>query len=324
MNYLDQASQELSLNAEQIDKYQDYDPSDAGVLDIEELRQRVKDHILQPKSERGLRMESKKLDEVFRARPGELTVESGKQGCGKSARHTLRAMAFAFQGEKSCICSMEMKPEETIERMFYQYMGNNQPPISKLDELIDYYKGKIFLFSKVGTQTTDRILNLIKYCADNGIRNVMIDSLMKCSVKSSDIDSLEDFTNKLQGLAKDLGVHVWLIAHQTKEKEGGSKEDGVRGSGMLLDLADNFIYYAKNIRKFELKGKQAQGFDKFTEAENKILEQPDFFMDIRKQRHSTIALPRNFGFWGHDSMQFLPGPRALKMNDEDWKNGRFN
>ena len=146
---------------------------------------------------------------------------------------------------------------------------------------------------------------------------------MKCSLRSSDIDTVEDFANKLQGLAKDLNIHVWLIAHQTKAREGFSKEDGVRGSGMLVDLCDNFIYYEKNIKKFELAARNKPE-DQLTDRERGMLKQPDFFMDIRKQRHSTVALPRTFGFWGHPSMQFLPFQNAHKLNSDDWINGKFN
>lgn len=323
MNYLDKAHEELAIRTEQIDHYDKYDPHEAGVLGIEELLESTKKHILMPEAEQGISLESKKTAEVFKARPGEFTVESGKQGCGKSARHTLRAMAFANQGQTSCICSMEMKPEETIRRMFHQFAGNPEPTINLLETMIDHFKGKLFLFSKVGSQKTRRILNLIKYCSDNGIQHLFIDSLMKCGVRSSDLDQLETFANEVQGLAKDLGVHIWLIAHQGKGHEGQTKEDGVRGSGMLLDLADNFIFYAKNERKFEALAKQeAKGG--LTKAELEKLEQPDFFMEFRKQRHSTITLPRTFGFWGHESMQFLPSSKSIKLNHYDWLEGRTN
>ena len=325
MNILDQARRDLELRTADIDQYASYDPHEAGVLGIEELLERTKKHILMPESERGIQLESQKTAEVFKARPGEFTVESGKQGCGKSARHTLRAMAFANQGQSSCICSMEMKPEETITRMFHQFTGTVDPTIRLLEEMVDHFKGKVYLFSKVGSQGTKRILNLVKHCAANNIQHLMIDSLMKCGVRSSDLDKLETFANELQGLAKDLGVHIWLIAHQGKGHEGQTKEDGVRGSGMLLDLADNFILYEKNERKFEVAAKQemqkAIG-EELTAKEKEILAYPDFYMEFRKQRHSTVALPRKFGFWGHESMQFLPSEKALKLSNFDWMEGR--
>ena len=321
IEYLNRIHEEMVITEKDIDSYSE-EESRANIADVETLRDDLKEHILNPKSERGLKLESSKTHDVFRARPGELTVESGRQGCGKSARHFLRAMSFAMQGQNSLIASLEMRPIETLERGLYQYMGNTQPPVAKIDEFIDQFKGKIFIFKKIGTQTTDRMLNLVRFCAGNNIQHVFIDSLMKCSVRSSDIDSLEEFANQLQGLTKDLNVHVWLIAHQTKGGEGISKEDGVRGSGMLLDLADNYIYYEKNIKKFEAVAKQEQG-GTLSAKEKALLDKPDFFMEFRKQRHSTVALPRNFGFYGHESMQFLPSKSSIKMNDDDWKAGKF-
>lgn len=325
MSYLDTLASRMEIPQAEILEYLGEKDQECHVVSLDSFREELKKNLLNPDTEHGLKLESFKTHDTFRARSGEFTVESGKQGCGKSARHFLRAMCFAIQGQNSCIASLEMKPVETLKRGLFQFCGNTEPTEEMVDLFCDTFLDRIRLFTKVGTQTADKILALVRWCAANNLHHVFIDSIMKCSVKSGDINEVEDFANQLQGLAKDLNIHIWLIAHQTKGGEGVSKEDGVRGSGMLLDLADNFIYYEKNMRKAEIKSMLSQGASekdlKASDAE--ILKQPDFFMEFRKQRHSTITLPRKFGFYGHDSMQFLSHETATRMTPEDWINGRF-
>lgn len=323
MSYLDQIAEEMKIPNAEIEKYMGEHDTDSSVVSIEGYADDLKKSLLEGNEvEKGVTLESEKTHDVFRARLGELTVESGKQGCGKSARHFLRAMAFAMQGVNSCIASLEMRPVESLKRGLFQFMGNDTPPTHQVDLFMNTFKDHIKIYSKVGTQSTDKILALVRWCSENNIQHIFIDSLMKCSIKSSDIDTVETFANTLQGLAKDLNVHVWLIAHQTKGGEGVSKEDAVRGSGMLLDLADNFIFYEKNIRKHEVMAKQEMGAT-ITAIEEDVLKQPDFFMEFRKQRHSTIVMPRRYGFWGHKSMQFLPFSSATPMNCDDWLAGKI-
>lgn len=315
--YLKEVSREMGLpiTEKEIDRYKKHNPDTAHIKPIEEFEQALIKRVLMPESERGLVLPWKKTNEYFRLREGELTIWTGIRFHGKSSFLNQVLLGISQQGESSCVCSFEMKTDETLERMCYQWVGTNSPTVPFIKQFISSHKGRIFFYDQVGSITPDRMLAIAKYCAiELKIKHLVIDSLMKCRISSRDFTDSEFFVNDLQNIAKDYRIHIHLVAHQTKANDH-SAEDAIRGSGMVPDIADNIWEIRKDVEKFE------------KEASNELSDDdedtPDFYAKITKQRHSSVVVPRTFGFWKHSSLQFKPYSKSSPLNNEDWEQGRW-
>ena len=303
----------LPISGEEIDQYGEEAPDEANIKPIEEFEQELIDHILMPQSERGALMPWRKTHDFFRVRRGELTIWTGEEGKGKSSFLNQVILALKQQEETSCICSFEMKVPETLERMVKQWTGTDDPSVEYIKKFFQDHRGAVFFYDQIGSVTTARVLAIVKYCAIKaGINHIIIDSLMKCGIGSDDYALSEVFVNDLQNAAKDYGIGIHLVAHQNK---GGS----VRGSGMLTDIADNVW----EISKDEEKAEKVTSYEASNTAlPEKLADSPDFYARLKKQRHSSVIVPRTFGFWGHKSLQFVNRPGGA-MNEQDWMQRRW-
>lgn len=318
--YLDKKAAELGLNvpSEKLREYEDYCPDVANIQSLDKYRDETISYLKQDFGEHGAKMPWTKVHPYFNFRPGELTIWTGKRGSGKSAMLSMITLALAMQREYSCICSFEMKPVETLIRMTAQYHGIEKEQLTPLavEEFFTGLVGKLYLYRQVGSVTTKRMLAIARYCAiELGLKHVIVDSLMKCGITSEDVRKGEQFVNELQNVAKDHGIHIHLVAHQTKNTELGP-EDAIRGSGMFADIADNIFQLAVDRVKAE---KATAG--KLDPEEDKA--KPDYWLKLSKQRHSTVMVPRNFGFWGDKSMQFKPYRNCPRHKPDAWHSRRW-
>jgi hypothetical protein len=96
--------------------------------------------------------------------------------------------------------------------------------------------------------TPERVYAVIYYCAEvMGIRQFVVDSMMKVIADEDDYNGQKRFTDRLQGIARELTqnghpVHIHLITHAKKtgdESKRPGKQDN-RGSGTIVDQTDNF------------------------------------------------------------------------------------
>ncbi len=293
-----------------------------NIKSVDHYRQALIEHRNAPQGERGLKLPWQKTHDFFRVRGGELTIWSGVEGNGKSAFLNMVNLAIAAQGQTSCICSFEMQPIETLERMLCQWVGNPEPSDEYVARFFDSHVGSIFLYDKTGSITPHRVINIAKYCAvELKLQHIFIDSLMKCGINSKNLEEGEMLLNELQNVAKDYGIHVHIVMHQKKGGDHGREQDQIRGSGMFSDIADNIWFVRMDEKKAEKKTLPEGHELALTEEEDKT--KPDFIATLAKQRHSRVIVPRKFGFWGDDSWQFKSSKTARRLNPDDWNSGRF-
>ena len=120
---------------------------------------------------------------------------------------------------------------------------------------------------------------------------MVIDSLMKCGINEDDLNKQKAFANKLAVAARDLGIHLFLVAHSRKtpsEHDNASKFD-VAGSANLTNLVDNVISVHRNKKREEevLNGS----------LDTEIMNQPPSAVYLLKQRHGRgIETKWGFGF----------------------------
>ena len=230
----------------------------------------------------GISLPFSKFDEVFRIRGHEVTIVSGYSGHGKSA--WLNYVILKMLGEHKCLIgSFEMQPRATLGRMVQQDTGTGEPTELAVDEVLEKINDNLFLYDAEGETSPEKVLSVIYYAKEKlGVEVFVIDSLTKVGINSDDYNKQKAFVNKLCVCARDLGIHIFLVAHSRKtlNEHGQPSKFDVMGSSDITNLADNVLTVFRNKKKEENMSKE----DTDKEEESKKF---DCFVNISKQRHGT-------------------------------------
>jgi twinkle protein len=227
----------------------------------------------------------------FRVRSGEVTLVTGYSGHGKSAWLNY-VMLHLLQQQKAMIASFEMLPKQTLGRMCQQ-TGEAVPNDDYVDDFINTLEKRLFMYDTEGeTTTAKKVQEVVYYCAEKlGVKLMVIDSLMKCGIPSEDYARQKQFVDDLCVSARDLGIHIFLVAHSRKtstEDEGSSKFD-VSGSSDITNLVDNILSVHRNKKR---ERELAEGG-----LDEKIMNSPPCSVYLLKQRHGQgIETRWSFGY----------------------------
>ena len=155
-------------------------------------------------------------DYNFLIRKGEVTILTGSSGSGKTT-FLSQVLLNLMDYTNVLVASMEMKPVLQIAKMIQQ-TGLSNPTTQGIEEFCDKYKDKLWLFNAQGTTTENDLVASLNY--GKHILNVdvfVIDSLMKVdSIAEDDYGSQKKFINKISCIARDLNIHVFIVAHTKK------------------------------------------------------------------------------------------------------------
>lgn len=212
----------------------------------------VKRYFHSPDEIKGARMPWSKTHNDIRFRHGEVTLWNGYNGSGKSLVLGQVCMGFLDQGQKVCIASMEMKPHMTLARMCRQRATINPPTPEQISAFHHDTDRKLWLYDQQGTVKPNKMMAVIRYCADKiKIEHMVIDSLMKCGMGEDDYNGQKAFVDQLTACARDMQIHIHLVTHARKsasEHDLPGKMD-VKGSGAITDQVDNVITVWRNKKK---------------------------------------------------------------------------
>ncbi len=109
---------------------------------------------------------------------------------------------------------------------------------------------------------------------------------MKCGINENDDHAkIKWFVDQLCVLAKNLNVHIHLVAHSKKPSNQGGRPSryDIKGTGAISDLADNVIIMWRNKEK---ERKLDEGIINHAD-ELEVQNEPDARMIIDKQRHGN-------------------------------------
>lgn len=228
----------------------------------------------------GCRLPWSKTEDLFRIRPGEVTLWPGINGHGKSMVVGQVMTSLMRQSQRVCIASMEMKPVATMTRMCRQAFGENQPNMNYIRKFHAWTDGKLWIYDQQGTVNSDRMLGVLRYAAGElGITQFVIDSLMKCGIDEDDYNGQKRFVDRLCASAKDTNCHIHLIAHSRKSQDeltAPGKMD-VKGSGSITDQVDNVMTVWRNKKKEIAIEANKSAPD--------LIDHPDALIVCDKQRH---------------------------------------
>lgn len=184
--------------------------------------------------------------------PGEVTLWGGFNGSGKSMLQGQVMADYALQGQKVCIASFEMKPGKTIARMARQITHCKVPPRAHVERFLQQTDGKLWLYDQQGTVNPDRMIAVIKHCAEKlQCQHIVIDSLMKCVRGTDDYNGQKNFVDQLTACARDFNVHIHLVVH-LKKGEGDERMPNrmdISGTAAISDLVDNVLLVWRNKKK---------------------------------------------------------------------------
>jgi len=160
----------------------------------------------------------------------------------------------------------------------------------------------MWLYDQQGTVKSERIIAVIRYCAEKlGIQHIAIDSLMKCVRGTDDYNGQKDFVDQLTGVARDLGIHIHLVVHL---KKGDSDERlptrlDISGTMAITDLVDNVVLVWRNKKK-ERQKDSGQPVDE---------THPDSLLICDKQRNTCDGWEGRVKLWyNNQTMKFTDHP----------------
>jgi len=229
----------------------------------------------------GATLPFEKMVDNWRLRAGDLTIVSGWSGHGKSMLLSYMMLHLLRNDYKCLIASFEMSVKSTLGRLIRQSSNGDKPSEDVIHKFLNNTSGKLFLYDQQGTTSPDSIMSVIYYSAQQlGVNFIVIDSLMKIGINEDDYNLQKQFTDRCAVACRDLGIHIFLVAHSRKGDEfgGAPKKHDVSGSTHLTNLADNVISVYRNKSKSD---KLEAG--KLSVEEAKII--PDAYMSVLKQRH---------------------------------------
>ena len=275
--------------------------TDFKVKSTDTLLEDVKRYYAEEKNS-GYSLGFQKTDEEgnFLIRKGEVTILTGSSGSGKTT-FLSQVLLSVMEHTNVLVASMEMKPVLQIAKMLQQ-TGLKDPTMQGIEEFCSKYKDRLWLFNAQGTTTEDDLvasLHYGKYVLDVDI--FVIDSLMKVdSIAEDDYGAQKKFINKITTIARDLNIHIFLVAHTKKLSDDMVIPDAshILGSSHIRNLTDNILclHRRKDIEKKIY-------FKELEEGDNPCT----CYLMVQKQRNHPFE--GTFGLWfNRDTQQFKERP----------------
>lgn len=236
-------------------------------------------------------------------RPSGLSMWTGYNGHGKTLFLGQIMLNFIKQGAKICIASLELYPDELMQRTYMQASAQEAPSKGFMDKIDDWLDGKLYIFNLVGTGKISRLLEVFLYARRRyGVDVFIVDSLTTLNIAEDDYNGQKELTEMLRDFKLQYNCHIHLVAHPRKPKDEESipgKYD-IRGGGAISDLADNCFAVWRNKKKEHLLQKQARG-SYLSEEELEKLSKPDAFLKCDKNRHGRGKFKEGvFALWFHE------------------------
>jgi twinkle protein len=173
------------------------------------------------------------------------TIWSGYPGSGKTTALRQLVCHLLNANEKVFVASMEESPVDVIVQLAGVCFGREIPTPHQLQWFIDYYGEKLFVWGVTGIARHREIFGTIqKLAKENGITQVVIDSLTCLDIDSQDFEQHRQFANLLNAVAIESNIHIHLVAHPRKAISVNQEPDqnDVAGGADYARLAHNICF----------------------------------------------------------------------------------
>ena len=247
----------MDITPQDIEQYSRITDAQRKVRGSSEFISEVLDRFLNGTNFSGIKLPFAEFDNLFRLREGELTVLAGINGAGKSMLAS-QIMLNAMEQDYRCLSiSLEMSPTAQVARMIRQCSLQKVP---EMDAVLSYQRWsheKMFFYDQHGSVDGRTLMSVIRYAADvHKVKLILVDSLMTLNMASDDWNGQKDVVCSLANAARNLDVHIILVAHARKGQSIKDRLDkwSVAGSADITNRADNVIILG---RLYEMDGADA-------------------------------------------------------------------
>lgn len=240
----------------------------------------------------------KKVGNLFKFVPGELTLLSGYTGQGKSEIVCAMALNSVYQGAKAMIASLEMSGGQIHARMVRQATGCVDFTREHYEAVSNFYTDKIHIFDTRGVADIKKILQggrLLNQAYNYDF--FVFDNLMMLDSKADDYNRQLDNVQRMVEFAKTFNVCVVLVAHSrkpsNKESDGRYVRDfsppgiyEVMGASGVANLVDNHLSITINQKKLRALDAVRNSDGKLTlkDVDPEILSEGDALLKRDKKR----------------------------------------
>ena len=225
----------------------------SGIYDAVHFFEEVK-HMYKHGMEKGLTTGYEELDDYYKVAPGQLTIVTGIPSSGKSEfiDQIMVNQAMMF-GIKFAVCSFENYPSLHLQKLLSKHNGKpfTEGATERMDEaeLDDSFafinEHFTFLSYKDGKLVSlDDILERLRIAVlRHGIRGAVIDpyNYIARQYSMSETDWISEMLTKVCAFAKANDVHVWFVAHPTKQQRENGKLPVPKG----YDISGSASWFAK-------------------------------------------------------------------------------
>ena len=238
----------MEITREDLKKYENINSVSRHIRGAEDFTSEVMDYYLSGENMKGIELPFNALKNKFRLRPQELTILAGINGAGKSLFASQCVNVACHTGFKCLHVSLEMTPKHILARAWRQAGCSVEPSMQLGLEFTRWAKGKMWFYDQYGTIDPRTLMAVIRYSKDHyDIDLVLVDSLMTMSMNSDDWNGQKQVVQALANAAKQLDVHVMLVAHARKGQSVKDKLDrfSVSGSADIVNRCDNCILFSR-------------------------------------------------------------------------------
>lgn len=243
--------------------------------------------------------------EMLRLYPGGVTIWSGFPGAGKTTLLRQFVCHCLARGSSVFLASLEEDPENVLVNLAAVASGCEMPNAHQVQWLIDTFGERFRLWGRIGLAQHRELLQVIRGLAAFGVKHAVIDSLMCLDIANDDFEAQRNFANLVSATAREMRIHIHLVAHPRKLISADQELDinDVAGARELGGIADNVIF----VRRAKNESPTADGMTPMIIA-------------VRKQRHGSGATGNISGWYHRHLKQFhveqFP-PRATRYLPED-------
>lgn len=247
----------MEVTKEILAKYANITDAQRKVRPTGEFIQEVLDRQLNGLHLSGIKLPFKEFDELFRLRKQEFSVLAGINGAGKSMFAGQCMINAIDQGYRCLSISLEMSPVSQVARMIRQCSLQKNPSTDAVLSFTRWTHENLYFYDQHGSVDGRTLLSVIRYAKEiHKVDFVLVDSLMTLSMASDDWQAQKEVVCSLANIARNLDVHVMLVAHARKGQSIKDRLDkwSVAGSADITNRADNVIILG---RLYEMDGADA-------------------------------------------------------------------
>lgn len=200
----------------------------------------------------------------------QLSVMTGRPGSGKSTLLNTILLMSVQQGFPTAIFSGELPNallkswitlpaagSSHVER-FFKRADSYFVPKEIEQQILQWLKGKLYVHNVEYGNDWVQIKSDIENIVGRGVRNVILDNLMTLNLNYEDerekYKAQTAFIKDLHEMARDLNIHIWLVAHPRKQSTF-LRYDDIAGASDIGNFADNIFIVHRVGQDFENQAK---------------------------------------------------------------------